>query len=122
MLKLIRTHLVLHKNKNMAMDSQSVDVLNMSGFGPSNCWVLEVLSQHHGACWDLEMPMDQLNPQDLFSIVMDKEAREVLDVLIVHSRLLTVTSKFVIPDRLKSYPMIVYAVSQTLVNTRHWIC
>ncbi|KAF9766950.1 hypothetical protein IL306_000546 [Fusarium sp. DS 682] len=94
------TQAIFAYNKDMAVDRRAVDLLNRCHLSPTASRLLKVRTEQDCVIRDFEVTVDEMNTKELVGIVPDEEVREVLDVLFLNNRLLSVVSEVVVPTKM----------------------
>lgn len=84
----------------MAVDHRGVDLLNRCHLGPTASRLLKVGTEQDCVIGDFEVTVDEVNTKELVGIMLDEEVCEVLDVLLLNNRLLSVVSEVVVPNKM----------------------
>lgn len=71
-LKLVGTEAAVGEDEDMPMDRGPFELVEVCGFGPAHVGVLEVGSDHDGTFRDLEVTVNEVNAENLLSVVADK--------------------------------------------------
>ena len=95
-LELVGTEAAVGEDEDVPMDRGPLELVEVCSLGPSHVGALEVGSDHDGTFRDLEVTVDEVNAENILSILADEQGRKVLDVLPRNMRLGVVTLEAVI--------------------------